>query len=435
MSGVLVVGDIINDLVVRPEGPAVPDSDTPAAIAWVPGGSGANQAAWMAALGVPTRLAGRVGAPDAHQHRSALMASGVDARLGEDAFLATGSIVILVGPDGSRTMFTDRGANRALAGADLGPELLEDMSHLHVSGHSLIEAGTRAAVVGLWSSAGEAGLTRSADPGSASFLAQMGPAPFLAAVRGADVLFPNLAEARLLAGTDEADGAARWLAGLFPLIALKRGDDGVLMATSADGLRPVPARPVTVVDPTGAGDAFAAGFLHAWLGGADPVASATAGVDAAALAVQQVGGRPDSGVVTIPADPPWSQLRALARAASERAHAPWSGLAVGAAGLTDDGRMLTAANVENASYGVTLCAECGLVSALRAAGASALTAVAVVAGDGRPLAPCGRCRQVLLDNGGPGLLIDAGPGRPPVRLDTLLPDAFDATTLIERRDR
>ncbi len=110
-------------------------------------------------------------------------------------------------------------------------------------------------------------------------------------------------------------------------------------------------------------------------------------------------------------------------------------MAVGAAGLTNDGHIVSAVNVENASYGLTLCAECGLVSELRGRGASALVAVSVVAADGQPLAPCGRCRQVLLDNGGPALLLDAGPGRPPVRLDALLPGAFDATTLQQRSER
>jgi homotetrameric cytidine deaminase len=433
VTSVLVVGDVINDVVVRPAGPAAPDTDTGAAIAAVPGGSGANHAAWLAAFGVGTRFVGRAGVADAHRHRAALLAAGVDAHVGEDPTLATGCIIIVVGGDGSRTLFTDRGANRALGPDDLDPGLLEGVDHLHVSGYSLLDAGPRAAVAALWTAAGQSGLTRSADPGSAGFLPQVGPEAFLTAVRGADILFPNLAEARLLANTDVADAAASRLADLFPLVALKRGQDGVLIAHGGT-VDPVPARPVTVVDPTGAGDAFAAGFLSAWLDGADPPASASAGVDAAGRALQQVGGRPDIDTMRRPV-PPWPQLRAAARGATAFAYAPWSGLAVGAAGLSDDGRIVTAANVENASYGLTLCAECGLVSGLRATGGTAFVAVSVAAGDGRSLSPCGRCRQVLLDNGGPALLIDAGPDRPPVRLDALLPDPFDAATLIERRDR
>ena len=129
----------------------------------------------------------------------------------------------------------------------------------------------------------------------------------------------------------------------------------------------------------------------------------------------------------------WPGLRAAAAAAAGHAYAPYSGLRVGAAGLTADGRVVTDCNVENASYGLTLCAECGLVSALHAAGAGALRAVAVVAGDGDPLLPCGRCRQLLLEAGGDGLLVDTAEG--PVELKVLLPSAFSGTDLAARREQ
>ena len=128
----------------------------------------------------------------------------------------------------------------------------------------------------------------------------------------------------------------------------------------------------------------------------------------------------------------WPGLRAAATAAAGRAYAPYSGLRVGAAGLAADGRVVTGCNVENASYGLTLCAECGLVSALHAAGAGALRAVAVVAGDGKPLLPCGRCRQLLLEAGGGDLLVDTAEG--PVELKVLLPSAFTDTDLAARRE-
>ena len=127
----------------------------------------------------------------------------------------------------------------------------------------------------------------------------------------------------------------------------------------------------------------------------------------------------------------WPGLRAAATAAAGRAYAPYSGLRVGAAGLAADGQVVTGCNVENASYGLTLCAECGLVSALHAAGAGALRAVAVVAGDGEPLLPCGRCRQLLLEAGGGDLLVDTAQG--PVELKVLLPSAFTDTDLAARR--
>jgi cytidine deaminase len=130
----------------------------------------------------------------------------------------------------------------------------------------------------------------------------------------------------------------------------------------------------------------------------------------------------------------WPALRAAATAAAERAYAPYSGLRVGAAGLTADGQVVTGCNVENSSYGLTLCAECGLVSALHASGAraGALQAVAVVAGDGQPLLPCGRCRQLLLEAGGPDLLVDTAEG--PVELKVLLPAAFTGADLAARRE-
>jgi cytidine deaminase len=120
----------------------------------------------------------------------------------------------------------------------------------------------------------------------------------------------------------------------------------------------------------------------------------------------------------------WSGLRQEAIEMTRRAYAPYSGVLVGACGVTDDGRLVRGCNVENASYGLTLCAECGLVSDLTATGGGRLLAVAIVAGDGAPLAPCGRCRQLLFEHGGPGLEVDAGVGVTPTTLDALLPGAF-----------
>ncbi len=125
-------------------------------------------------------------------------------------------------------------------------------------------------------------------------------------------------------------------------------------------------------------------------------------------------------------------LRAAATEVAGQAYAPYSKLRVGAAGQAPDGRVVTGCNVENASYGLTLCAECGLVSALHATGGGTLEAVAVVAGDGAPLLPCGRCRQLLLEAGGPDLLVDTDSG--PVPLSALLPAAFSGTDLGARRD-
>jgi cytidine deaminase len=123
----------------------------------------------------------------------------------------------------------------------------------------------------------------------------------------------------------------------------------------------------------------------------------------------------------------WEALRALAVDVSRRAYVPYSHFPVGVAGLVDDGRVLAACNVENASYGLALCAECGLVSALHATGGGRLVAVACVGPDGAPLVPCGRCRQLLHEHGGPELLFNERP------LGELLPDAFGPEHLEDGR--
>ncbi|KIE26375.1 cytidine deaminase [Streptomyces sp. MUSC 125] len=118
----------------------------------------------------------------------------------------------------------------------------------------------------------------------------------------------------------------------------------------------------------------------------------------------------------------WEALRALAREAMTHAYAPYSGFPVGVAALVDDGRTVTGCNVENASYGISLCAECGLVSQLQLTGGGRLTHFTCVDGTGGLLVPCGRCRQLLYEFGGPELLVDTPAGILP--LAEMLPQAF-----------
>ncbi|MEV3873266.1 cytidine deaminase [Streptomyces sp. NPDC049906] len=129
--------------------------------------------------------------------------------------------------------------------------------------------------------------------------------------------------------------------------------------------------------------------------------------------------------MTSPAPAPavdWDALREAARDAMSRAYAPYSGYPVGAAALVDDGRTVTGCNVENASYGIGLCAECGLVSALQNSGGGRLTHFTCVDGRGEVLVPCGRCRQLLYEFGGPALVLDTPAGLLP--LSEMLPLAF-----------
>ena len=134
-------------------------------------------------------------------------------------------------------------------------------------------------------------------------------------------------------------------------------------------------------------------------------------------------------MVTVTEDP-WQRLRDAAVAVNARAYAPYSGYRVGAAALVDDGRVVVGCNVENAAYGVTLCAECGLVSALHAGGGGRLTHFVCVDAEERVITPCGRCRQLLLENGGPQLLVLTGSGVH--RLEELLPEAFGAHDIEHR---
>jgi cytidine deaminase len=129
-----------------------------------------------------------------------------------------------------------------------------------------------------------------------------------------------------------------------------------------------------------------------------------------------------------PDDPiDWASLTRYATQVMERAYAPYSGYRVGVAGLVDDGRVVLGCNVENAAYGVALCAECGMVSALHATGGGRLVAVACVDGEGRAIMPCGRCRQLLWENGGPTMLLQTPSGIK--EMTAVLPDAFDESDL------
>jgi cytidine deaminase len=128
----------------------------------------------------------------------------------------------------------------------------------------------------------------------------------------------------------------------------------------------------------------------------------------------------------------WAELRAAAKEALTHSYSPYSNYPVGAAALVDDGRIVSGANVENASYGVTLCAECGLVSALAMSGGGKLVAFDCVDGHGETLMPCGRCRQLLYEHSAHGMLLNTVSGIKTI--DEVLPDAFGPRTLQEYRE-
>jgi sugar/nucleoside kinase (ribokinase family) len=275
---IVVVGDVAVDVLVEPRTTLVTGADVPARIRTAPGGAGANTAAWLAHLGAEVTLVARVGADLAGRGAAdELAAAGVATALTVDPGLPTCTVVALLA-DGDRTLVSDRGAAAALAPADLPS--LDGYGHLHLSGYVLLDASSRPAGIAAVAAARAAGLTVSVDPQVAPALT---PA-FLDDVRGADLLLPNAAELAALGGLDavmQVVGAVAWT-------------DGAAGAHwhDATGTWHASSRAVDVVDATGAGDAFDAGVLTAWLTGAGPPAALSAGCSAGARAVTRHGARP-----------------------------------------------------------------------------------------------------------------------------------------------
>ena len=297
LTRVLIVGDVIDDIVVTPLGSVTRDSDTTSRIRATPGGSAANQAAWLAVSGVSVTFVARVGAADVARHRAELSAFGVEAVLIADPDAPTGTIVVMLDADGNRTMYTDRGANTQLTTADVPLSLLDDVDALHINGYALFSDSPRSAVLSLIDEARRRGITVTADPSSSAYLEELGASTFLACTRGAAVCLPNLDEGRVLSGQVEPHDVLAFLVQHYPVVALKLGSSGVLVDDGGQ-VELIASASSSVVDPTGAGDAFCAGFLSSWLGGKSAVDAARAGSLLAARAVSTYGGRP-------PADGRW----------------------------------------------------------------------------------------------------------------------------------
>ncbi len=293
MVRIVVVGDLMTDTVAHAALPLARDSDTPATVTMHGGGSGANIAAWLAVNGSEVAFVGRRGADIAGRNRDMeLMGYGVDARLVMDPERPTGTCVVMVTHKGDHTMLSDPGANAALSGEDLPSDVFVPGSHLHMSGYTLLNPGSRPAVQAALSRAEQAQMTISVDGASAAPLERLGAEPFLELTSSATVLIVNAAQARVLTGRDDPVQAIRVLTAWYPHVVVKVGADGAMYANGRDPVR-VPAQPVEkFVDGTGAGDAFCAGFLPPWLDKKPPGEALTSGCRLAARALGLVGARP-----------------------------------------------------------------------------------------------------------------------------------------------
>jgi sugar/nucleoside kinase (ribokinase family) len=292
VTRLVVLGDVMVDVVCRLDGPIALGSDAPARIEFGYGGSAANVSAWAAVAhgaGAPPVLAGRIGADErGRAAEEELRAVGVEPRLAVDPERPTGTCVVLVGPDGERSMVPDPGANDRLAGGDLPDDVLVEGAHLHLTGYTLVREGSRAAGLAGIERARERGMSVSVDPSSAALLE---PA-FLDELDGVGLLLPNAEEAAVLSGEEDPERAASVLAARVPEVVVTLGARGALWTDGHKRSLVDAVAERDAVDTTGAGDAFAAGFLMARLSGAAAEEALQAGCRLAAVAVRTPGARP-----------------------------------------------------------------------------------------------------------------------------------------------
>jgi sugar/nucleoside kinase (ribokinase family) len=289
---VVVVGDVMVDVLALMSAPLAHGSDTPSRVWSSGGGSAANVAAWLAWQDVPTTYVGRVGDDTLGREAvAALSALGVDVRV-QLSDRATGTCVVLVEPDGQRSMLPDTGANATLSPTDLPVEAFRPGAHLHLSGYPVLHDESRDAAVAALELAREVRMTVSVDPSSVALLERSGADAFVGWTRGASLLLANEDEARFLTGLGAPTEAAAALAEIYGEVVVKLGDRGALWQGGFITASAPAESGVDVVDTTGAGDAFAAGFLTSWLLHPEPESALAAGNLLAAQAVSRLGARP-----------------------------------------------------------------------------------------------------------------------------------------------
>lgn len=289
MSKILVIGDVIEDVIVIPESEIRPNTDTKSAIHKSMGGQAANVASWLAFYGVQTRFVGCVSLTDVKKLDAELEQNGIESALQSSA-KPTGSLVVLVQGD-SRSMLTDRGANLDLNLRAIDPT---GFAAVYLSGYSLLGRGLDE-IKDFAARVRQAGALLAIDPGSYGFIEDHGVELFKKLISEADLIFPNLEEDQLLG-----------LSGVVALNVVTKGQTGAAAHWANGQSVEVAGLETESIDPTGAGDAFCAGFLASLVAGEhfqdlrpELVQKALkSGVEAGSKAVSLVGARPsfNSGV-------------------------------------------------------------------------------------------------------------------------------------------
>jgi ribokinase len=288
------LGDLMVDVVARLFGPLAEGSDSPGVISYVGGGSAANTAAWLTRVGVDSVFIGSIGDDPAGQGQlESLHALGVDVRFRVDRIRPTGTCLVLVAPTGERTMVPDPGANLSLMEHDVPTDEFRPGDHLHVSGYALLR-DSRDAAVHAMKAAQATGMTISVGAASSAPLALAGAEVFLALLPDDVLLFANESEASVLTGASGTSAdLARALAGSGRHAVVTAGS-GAAAWSNGDEVTRLAAEPLDrpELDTTGAGDAFAAGFLAARGRDAQPAVCLRDGHALAAAACLTTGGRP-----------------------------------------------------------------------------------------------------------------------------------------------
>jgi sugar/nucleoside kinase (ribokinase family) len=293
MTKVLCLGDIMLDVTAVVGAPINQGVETRAVISTQGGGAAANVASWLAVSGTPAHLIARVGDDPAGKTVLAeLDKYGVEHSQTIVPGANTGVVVVLVDALGERTMFPDSGANSGLSLADLPP--LEGFTAVYLSGYPLVNPRSRSGALDILRSVKEHGLPVIFDPSTVGVLLEVGLNQVREWLTLVDVVILNEEEAHFFSGKNNPVDAATDLLTLTPLVVIKRGGQGALAQARGTQLVQIPAIDVAVVDTTGAGDAFAAGFIQSWIRSADLLDGLNNGTILAARCVGHVGSRPPS---------------------------------------------------------------------------------------------------------------------------------------------